>query len=189
MYLPFERSAAQPVGLFIRTSGDPVAALPAIRTAIRVVEPNTVVYGEQALDDIAAESAAIARLAMRLLAGFAVIAVVLAAVGIYGVMSYSVRRRSRELGTRLALGASRRDIQALVMRQAALIAALGLGVGVGAGLGAARSLTAILYGVPPWDPLAILGATTTLALTTLLAGYIPARRASRIDPARTLQAE
>jgi putative ABC transport system permease protein len=189
MYFPFERSAAQPVGLFIRTSGDPIAALPAIRTAIRAVEPNTVVYGERALDDIAAESAAIARLAMRLLAGFAIIAVVLAAVGIYGVMSYAVRRRSRELGTRLALGASRRDIQALVMRQAAVIAMLGLAVGVSAGLGAARSLTAILYGVPPWDPLAILGAITTLALTTLLAGYVPARRASRIDPARTLTTE
>jgi ABC-type antimicrobial peptide transport system permease subunit len=189
MYLAFERVAPQPMGLFVRTSGEPLAMLPAVRTAIRTLEPQAVLYGEQSLSDIAAESAAIARLAMRLLGGFAIVAVLLAAIGIYGVMSYSVRRRTRELGTRLALGATRRDIQALVMRQAGLIAAAGLACGVAAGLGVARWLSAVLFGVPPWDPMTIFGAVLILAVAALVAGYMPARRAAQIDPATTLASE
>jgi putative ABC transport system permease protein len=189
MYLPFERSAAPSVGLFVRTTGDPLALLPAVRTTLRALEPNTLIHAPRALAEIAAESAAVARLAMRLLAGFAAIAVVLAAMGIYGVMSYSVRRRSRELGTRLALGATRRDIVALVMRQAGVIACAGVTLGVVSALAAARSLNALLFGVPPWDPLAIGAALTILVVTVAAAGYLPARRASRLDPAQTLASE
>jgi predicted permease len=189
MYLPFERAAGQAVGLFIRTSGNPLEALPAVRAAIASLEPGTVLYGANTLDDIAAESAAIARLAMRLLGGFAIVALLLAAVGIYAVMSYAVRRRSGEFGTRLALGATRRDIISLVLRHAALVASAGLILGLGVGLAAARSLETILYGVPPWDPIAVGSAVVILLATALLASYLPARRASRIDPARTLAAE
>ena len=189
MYLPFEQNGAQGVGLFVRTTGDAIAALPAIRSALRALEPNTLIYRPQALSEIAAESAAVARLSMRLLGGFAVIAVVLAAIGIYGVMSYSVRRRTRELGTRLALGATRRDIHALVMRQAGVIATIGLSLGVATGLAAARSLEVLLFGVPPWDPVAIIAALSILVTTIAIAGYVPARRAARIDPAQTLASE
>ncbi len=189
MYFPFERQPGNGVTLFIRTAGDPLAAWPAIRTRVRELEPNAVLFGARTLDDIAAASAAVARLAMLVLAGFALLALALSAVGIYGVMSYSVRRRTRELGTRLALGASRGDIVALVMRQAAAIAASGLAIGVLGGLAAARALSAILYGVPPWDPLALGAAASVLVATALAASYLPARRASRLDPARTLAAE
>ena len=126
---------------------------------------------------------------MRLLAGFAVIALALAAIGIYGVMSYTVRRRTRELGTRLALGASRGDIVRLVMRQAAVIAAIGLTAGVAAGVAAARGVSSLLYGVQPWDPLAVTAAGLVLTVTALGASYLPARRASRVDPATTLATE
>ena len=112
-------------------------------------------FETRTLAAIAASSAAVSRLAMRLLGGFAIIALLLAAVGIYGVMSYSVRRRTRELGTRLALGASRADIVRLVMRQAAIIAVVGLAAGTVAGLAAARALSTMLFGVPPWDPVAL----------------------------------
>jgi len=186
LYFPFERQNGNGVTLFVRTSGDPLAALPAIRAAIRHVEPNTVVYQVRTLADIAAASAAVSRLATRLLGGFAAIALALAAVGIYGVMSYSVRRRTRELGTRLALGASRRDIVALVMKQAAAIAGAGLVAGVVTGLVAARALASVLYDVPPWDPLAIGAAGAVLTVTALAASYLPARRAARVDPATTL---
>lgn len=189
MYLPFERSAAAPVGLFVRTSGDPTAMLPAVRAAIRTIEPHAVLYGVTTLEHVAAESAAVARVAMQLLGGFAAIAVLLAAVGIYGVMSYAVRRRTRELGTRVALGATRHDIQALVMKQAGAIAVLGSIIGLAMGVAAAQSLRTILYGVPSWDPIAIAGALVILAFTTVIAGYVPARRASRIDPAMTLTIE
>ena len=101
-------------------------------------------------------------------------------------MSYSVRRRTRELGTRLALGASRRDIVALVMKQAAAIAGAGLAAGLVTGLVAARALASILYDVPTWDPLAIGAAGAVLTVTALAASYLPARRAARVDPATTL---
>ena len=146
-------------------------------------------YDARTLAAIAASSAAVSRLAMRLLGGFALIALILAAVGIYGVMSYSVRRQTRELGTRLALGASRGDIVRLVLRQAAVLAAIGLVVGIGTGLTAARAMSTLLFGVPPWDPLAIAAAGVLLTLTALGASYLPARRASRVDPASTLAAE
>jgi putative ABC transport system permease protein len=189
LYFPFERQNGNGITLFIRTIGDPGLAFPAIRAAVRQVEPNALLFEARTLSDIAAQSAAASRLAMRLLGGFALIALALAAVGIYGVMSYSVRRRTRELGTRLALGASRRDIVWLVMRQAGVIAGAGLAAGTLAGLAAARALSSMLYGVPPWDPPALVAAGGVLTVTALVATYLPARRASRLDPATTLASE
>jgi len=105
------------------------------------------------------------------------------------VMSYSVRRRSRELGTRLALGASPADLTRLVLRQASLIALVGLVVGTAATLILARALSSLLFGVPPWDPVALASAAGLLALATLAASYLPARRAARVDPVSILASE
>ena len=113
----------------------------------------------------------------------------LAAIGIYGVMAYSVRRRTREIGTRVALGADRGAIVRLVMREGGVITAAGVAVGLVAGLAAARSLSAVLYGVPPSDPLSLASRQSVLAATGMAACYVPARRAARIDPARTLTTE
>jgi predicted permease len=189
LYFPFEQQSGNGITLFIRTTGDPLLALPSIRATVRQVEPGAVLFETRTLADIAAASAAVSRLAMRMLGGFAGIALALAAVGIYGVMSYSVRRRTRELGTRLARGASRGAIVRLVMRQAIVIAGLGLVVGVAIGIVAARTASALLYGVPPWDPWAIVGASALLAGTALAASYLPARQASLVDPATTLVTE
>ncbi len=186
MYFPFSGAGAT---LFVQTTGDPLAALPAVRTALRTLEPSVIVHGARTLDDIAAASIAIAALAMRLLAGFAVVALLLAAIGIYGVMAYSVRRRTREIGTRVALGANRGDIVRLVMREGGVITATGVAIGLAAGLLAARSLSAVLFGVPPTDPLSLMTAAAVLSATGMAACYIPARRASRVDPARTLTTE
>jgi putative ABC transport system permease protein len=175
--------------LFVQTTGDPVSALPAVRTALRTLEPSVVVHGSRTLSDYASASMAITRLAMRLLGGFAIVAVLLAAIGIYGVMAYSVRRRTREIGTRVALGASRADVVRLVMREGGVITVAGVLIGLATGLFAARSLSAVLYGVPPSDPLSLLAAATVLMLTGLAACYVPAQRAARIDPARTLTTE
>jgi ABC-type antimicrobial peptide transport system permease subunit len=147
------------------------------------------VHQIRSLEAIAAESAGITRLALQLLGGFALVALALSAVGIYGVMSYSVRRRTRELGTRVALGATRADIVRLVMRQAALIAGAGLVVGIGVGLLSARTMSSLLFGVPPWDVWVLAGATAILAATALGASYLPARRAAHIDPATTLASD
>jgi putative ABC transport system permease protein len=189
LYFPFERQNGNGITLFVRSDGDPLAALPAIRTAVRQAEPGALLFEVRTMADIASAAAAVSRLAMRLLAGFALVALALAAVGIYSVLSYSVGRRRREMGTRLALGASRRDVIGLVLRQGAGIAAIGLTVGIAAGLAAARSLSSLLYDVAPWDPLALGAAALVLVATVLTASYLPARRAARVDPAATLTAE
>jgi putative ABC transport system permease protein len=186
MYFP---ASGTNLPVFVRTTGDPIAALPAVRAALRGIEPAVIVHGARTLDDVASASIAITRLAMRLLAGFAIVAVVLAAVGIYGVMAYSVRRRSREIGTRVALGAARSDIIAMVMREGASITLVGAIAGLAIGVLAARSLSAVLYGVPPSDPIALATAAAALMLAGLAACYLPAMRAARIDPARTLTTE
>jgi len=175
--------------LFVRASGDPIAALPAVRAAVRRLEPNTVLYETRTLTAIAEESAAVTRLATRLLAGFAAIALLLAAVGVYGVMSYRVRLRRRELGTRLALGASPRDITRMVLVQASAIAAIGLAAGIAAALAFARTLSSVLFEIPPWDPATLGSAAALLALATVAASYLPARRAARVDPVSALAAE
>lgn len=175
--------------LFIRTSGDPIAALPAVRAAVRRLEPHAVLHEARALSRIAEESAAVTRLATRLLAGFAIIALVLAAIGVYGVMSYRVRRRMRELGTRLALGASPRDLTWLVLRQAAAIAGVGLALGVAAVLAFTHTLSSLLFGVQPSDPATLAAAAALLGAATLAASYLPARRASRVNPVSVLATE
>ncbi len=186
MYFPFARFADSSATLFVRTTGEPLLALPAVRTALRTLEPNIVVHRARTMEDVASASTAITQLAMRLLAGFAVVALTLAAIGIYGVMAYSVRRRTRELGTRIALGASRADIIRLVMREGGVITVAGVGVGLATGVLAARSLSAVLFGVPPSDPWSMITAAALLGLTAMAACYVPARRAARVDPARTL---
>jgi putative ABC transport system permease protein len=175
--------------LFVQTTGDPLSALPAIRTALRNLEPAVVIQRARTMADYASASIAITRLAMRLLAGFAIIALLLAAIGIYGVMAYSVRRRTREIGTRVALGADRGVIVRLIMREGGIITLAGVVLGLGAGLIAARSLAAVLYGVPATDPVSLVVAALVLAMTAMAACYVPARRAARIDPARTLTTE
>ena len=189
LYFPFERVGLPSVTLFIRTHGDAEASLAAVRTAIHRLEPNAAFFDTRTLAQIAEESAAATRLASRLLGGFAVIALLLATIGVYGVMSYSVSRRTRELGTRLALGASPRQITQLVLRQAGVLAVIGLGGGLAGTVAFARTLSSLLFGVPPWDPVALASAAALLALATLAASYVPARRAARVDPASILASE
>lgn len=186
MYLPFARFADSQSTLFVHTTGDPLQAYPAVRTALRSLEPSIVLHNVRSMEEVASASTAVTQLAMRLLAGFAAVALTLAAIGIYAVMAYSVRRRTRELSTRVALGASRADIIALVMREGGIITLAGVVAGLAAGLFAARSLSAVLYGVPASDPIALTAAAVLLAATAMAACYVPARRASRVDPARTL---
>jgi len=189
MYFPMEKPWVGEITLFIRTRGDPAAALGAMQAAVRGIEPNAALSNSRTLAEVASESMRITRLVLWLLASFAAIALALAAVGIYGVMSYVVGQRSREIGTRIALGARPADILLLVMRQGAMIAVVGIVAGLGIGLVAARSLRSILYGVSSTDPVILLGAAAVLTAAALVACYLPARRAVSVDPARTLAAE
>jgi ABC-type antimicrobial peptide transport system permease subunit len=135
---------------------------------------------------VASESIRTTHLLLWLIGIFAATALALAVVGIYGVMSYVVRQRTREIGTRIALGAQRSNIIILVMQQGAGIALVGAAVGLAIGAAATRFLGSILYGTSALDPLVLLGAPAVLVASTLVACYLPARRAASVDPAETL---
>lgn len=186
MYFSSEQGPVNIVTWFVRTGGEPAQALPDIQNAIRGIEPNVLFVGPRTLADVAGESMQVARLALWLFGIFAAIALTLAAVGIYGVMSYVIRQRTREIGTRVALGATRADIIWMVMRQGTAIAVGGTVIGLTASVFAARSLGSLLYDVAAWDPATLAIAATVLVATILSACYLPARRAALVDPARTL---
>jgi putative ABC transport system permease protein len=186
MYFAFESNPSNQVTLFVRTATEPASALQALQAALHNIEPNIVVTGSRSMQDVVSESVQVTHLVLWLLGVFAATALALSAVGIYGVMSYVVRQRTREIGTRVALGATTHDILWLVMRHGAVIAGLGAVIGLAAGLAAARLLNSILYGISASDPLTLAGAAVLLIVTTMAACYLPARRASHIDPARTL---
>ncbi len=189
LYFPFERVMSPQTTLFIRASGDPTAIVPSVRAAVRQLEPRAVIDETRTLAAIAEGSAAVTRLATRLLGGFAAIALLLAALGVYGVMAYRVRRRTRELGMRLALGATPVGIVWLVLRQASTVVAIGLAAGAVAAVAFARTLSSVLFNVEPWDPGVLASAAALLAAVSLAASYLPARRASRVNPVTVLSSE
>jgi putative ABC transport system permease protein len=186
MYFPFESQPGGGITMFARTMGNPAATLPAIRDAFHAIEPNLVMLNSITLAETAAQSVGTTRLTLWLLGVFAVIALAMAGVGICAVLSHAVRLRTREIGTRLALGARPRDILWLVMRWGTALAIAGVVVGGAAGLAAAHLLKSMLYGVTTTDPRVLAGAVGVLVVTALAASAIPARRASKTDPAQTL---
>ena len=189
LYFPFERVMTPSTTLFVRASGDPASTLASIRRSVQAIEPYAVIDRPQTLAHIAGESAAVARLAAWLLGGFAGIALLLAVVGVYGVMSYRVRRRTRELGTRVALGATPAAIARLVLRQALLLLGIGLALGSAGAVLFGDVLSSLLYDVSPRDPVALTAAAVMLGTASLVASYVPARRAARVDPVKALMAE
>jgi hypothetical protein len=189
IYFPQEHSPQTATTLFIHTSGHPLDLVPALRTALRRVEPDMMLRGIRSMEDVTRESVQVTRLALWLLALFAATALALAAVGIYGVMSYTVRQRMREIGTRVALGATPGRILWLVLGHGARIAAIGTAVGLTAAFAAGRALRSLLFSTAPGDPQVLAGAAGLLLVTAILACYIPARRAARVDPVRTLNAQ
>jgi putative ABC transport system permease protein len=189
LYFPFERVMSPSTTLFIRVTEDPIESLAAVRTVVRALEPHAVLYETRTLSEIAGESAAAVRLATRLLAWFAAMALLLAAVGVYATMSYLVRLRTRELGTRMALGARPDDITRLVLRQAFAIMTVGITAGVAGAMAFANMLSSVLFEVAPWDPATLGTAVGLLGAATMIASYLPARRAARVDPVSVLAAE
>jgi predicted permease len=188
VYYPAEQAPVQSTTLFIRTNGVPLSALPSVQAALRAIEPLVVVRNVTTLDDVVRESTQLTRLALWLLAAFAATALALAAVGIYGVMAYAVRQRTREIGMRVALGATASNILWLMMRDGILVAGLGAAIGLGAGVAFARWMSALLFATSPTDPLTLAAAALVLLAVAAAACYLPARRATRVDPVRTLAA-
>jgi putative ABC transport system permease protein len=168
---------------------DAAALLPAVRASVRALDPEQPVYAIQTLEQAMAESALQQRVAAAMTGIFAGVALLLAAAGIFGVMSYSVSARTQEMGVRLAVGAEPRDITWLILRQVLRLAAVGLAVGVGLLLAVGRALSGLLFGVAPSDPATLVAVAALLGAVALFAAWFPAARASRVDPITALRYE
>jgi putative ABC transport system permease protein len=173
----------------VRTSGDPGMLAGTIRSAVRDVDPDQPVHDLQTMDQRIWESMGPQRFSTTLLGVFAAIAILLAAVGLYGVISYGVAQRTNEIGIRMALGARPSEVARLVLADALKLAGWGTALGIGAGLALTRLMTSLLYGVKPTDPLTFVAVSLILIAVALLACYIPARRAAKIDPMVALRYE
>jgi putative ABC transport system permease protein len=172
-----------------RGSGDPIRLVPGLREAVRGVDPAVPLYQVGTMDDRITRSLAQARFSTALLTAFGAVALLLAAIGVFGVISYGVSQRTREIGVRVALGADTGDVVRLIGRSAARLAGTGLLIGLGAALVATRLLGALLYQVSPTDPPTFVIGATVLGLSALAAAALPALRAARLDPATALRAE
>jgi putative ABC transport system permease protein len=177
------------ITLVVRTVGNPADLVPAIQQTVRSFDRNLPISEVLTMERVVADANAEPRFEMFLLGVFGAVALLLAAIGIYGVMNYSVSKRTREIGIRISLGASRADVLRMVMRQAVLQALAGSVVGVAGAVLLSKLMTKMLYGVQPTDPLTFGGVTFILGLAALLATCVPARKAARIEPMVALRTE
>ena len=189
LFAPARQEESRGMVLVARTAGDPAGAVPAIHRIISELDPALAIRSTDTLEELAARSVALQRFLMLLLVVFAAVGVTLAVVGVYGVLAQVVRQRTRELGIRMALGAESRDVQWLVVRHGLALAGAGLAIGCVMALTATRAVRGVLFGVPAADPVTFAIAVALLGLTVLAASWVPARRASRADPAVALRAE
>jgi putative ABC transport system permease protein len=175
--------------LAVRTSSQPSAIVSQLRQIVRSLDPEVPLFQVRTMQDVLSESVAPRRFNMLLLASFAGLALLLASVGIYGVMSYSVSQYTHEIGIRMALGARAADVLQLIVRQGMGLVLLGLGIGAAGALTLTRVMSSLLFDVKPWDPLTLTSVSVLLAAVAFTASYIPARRATRVDPMIALRYE
>lgn len=187
---PFGQSHERHMHVYARVAGgDPMRLVPAIRSIVQDIDPELPLYGAVAMEDVVTDAMARERFLMLLLLTFAGVALVLALVGVYGVTAQAARQRLPELGLRMALGARAADLVRLTLGRSIVLVAIGLATGVAAALAATRVMAGMLYGVAPNDPATFVAVPVLLAAAALGASWLPARRAARADPARTLRAE
>jgi predicted permease len=188
-YLPQTQYPSRAMTVVMRSQGDPSALSPSIKKELRGIDPDLPMYSVRTMDDRVQESLARRRFSMLLLGIFAGVALVLATIGIYGVMAYLVNQGTREIGIRMAIGATQREIVRLVVFQGMTLAVAGVGIGLAAAFVFARLMRSLLFGISTADPVTFAGISLLLTFVALLVTYIPARRAARIDPILCLRAE
>jgi predicted permease len=190
-YLPFDQDPDTYFAVAARTSQAPESLLPTLDSVIHAINPDLGTLNEATMAERIDNSpdAYLHRSSAWLVGGFAAVALLLAVVGLYGVVAYSVSRRTREIGVRMALGAERRAVYAMILREAARLAAVGVAIGLAASLGGANLMAGLLFGVSPWDAPTLAAIAAVLAVSALLASYFPARRAAKVDPMAALRHE
>ncbi len=189
VYVPALQATVAPSTFLVRTAGNPLGMVEAARRAIRSADPGLPIYNVRTMDEISRISTGRIRFATTLLGTFAAMALLLAAIGVYGVLAYSVSERAREIAVRMALGADRSEVTRLVLSLGMAPIAAGLVVGLGGALAGSRLLQGLLYGVEPGDPASFGAGALALAAAGLLASWMPARRAAGLDPNRVLREE
>jgi predicted permease len=189
VYMPERQSPRSSLNLFIRTKDSPLAHITAFRDAIWSVDKDQAVSDVATMQQLVSENVAQPRFFTVLLSIFGVLAVTLAAIGAYGVISYSVRERTQEFGIRIALGADRNEVLGLVLKQAMMLAGIGLVLGLIGALATSRLLSSLLFGIKAVDPATFAAAGAFLVVVALLATYVPARAATKVDPIVALRYE
>jgi predicted permease len=189
VYLPYPQSIPRWATFIVRSSGNATALTASVRDAVREVDSNLPIFAVKTQSQQADESLVQERLFATLSSFFGVLALLLACIGLYGVMSYGVARRTNEIGIRMALGATAPRVTRMVMRETMLVVGIGVAIGLGAAVATTRFVAAMLFGLAPTDPLTVLLAVVLMITVAALAGYIPARRAARVDPMIALRYE
>ena len=189
MYIPYPYFTLPFMSLVARSAGGPGAVASAVRAEVHALDPELPVDSAQPMEDIISNSVAEPRFRTMLLGGFALTALVLAAVGVYGLISFSVAQRTREIGIRVALGARPAQVTAPIVREGMTLAVIGVALGLAGSAFATRLLSALLFGVEPTDPLTFCAVAGVLLAVALLASYLPARRALRVDPLTAFRAD
>jgi putative ABC transport system permease protein len=187
--VPFAQSLGADATIGIRTAQDPAAMITTAAAAIHKVDPQVALADTATMDRVKSDALVDDRFTMQLYAGFALAALLLAAVGIYGLMAFTVSQRTQEIGIRMALGASRGNVARLIIRQGAMLALIGLAIGVGGAVLVGREMQNTLYGVGSLDLSVIAAVAAVLLATALFASWLPARRAASIDPMQALRSE
>ena len=189
LYLPLQQSHPNDMFLVLRSAIDPASLTPAVRDAVASIDKDQPVFNVNTMKQLVDASVATRHITLVLLGLFSGLALLLAAIGIYGVISYSVQQRTHEIGIRMALGAQRSDVLRLVVGQGVKLAALGIAIGIAAAFGLTRLMASLLFGVGAYDPVAFVTAAIILLLVAIAACYIPARRAIAVDPMVALRYE
>jgi len=189
LYFPIFQNPAYAMAIYLRTDVAPTALTQSVRDQVRALDRDLPVFGERTMSQVAAESVSRRRFAMQLVGLFGILALLLAAVGIYGVIAYSVTQRTREIGIRVALGASRSEILRWVLKQGMVLTMVGVVIGLVGALALTRLLRSLLFGVGPTDIVTYAVLATVLTIVALIACYVPARRATKVDPLIALRYE
>jgi putative ABC transport system permease protein len=189
VFLPFTQAQAWAGGLVIRSAGDPGALVPAATRLIRGITPTDPIENVLTVDQIKDQSVAPRRLNAMLVSSFGMLAVIIAAVGIAGVLAFSVSARTNEIGIRMSLGADGGRVQRMILVEGGTLLALGLVLGISASFFAARLISGLLFGIAPYDPLTLIGVAVMMVAIGVAACWLPALRASKIDPAITMRGQ